>query len=44
MSVFKKYGISLPHHAASQAQMGTKVSLADAQPGDIWYSMQKMVG
>ena len=35
MSVFKKYGISLPHHAASQAQMGTKVSLADAQPGDL---------
>ncbi|MFQ9243707.1 MAG: NlpC/P60 family protein [Lachnospiraceae bacterium] len=35
MSVFKKYGISLPHHAASQAQMGTKVSLTDAQPGDL---------
>jgi cell wall-associated hydrolases (invasion-associated proteins) len=35
MSVFKKYGISLPHHAASQAQMGTKVSLADTQPGDL---------
>ena len=35
MSVFKKYGISLPHHAASQSQMGTKVSLADAQPGDL---------
>ena len=35
MSIFKKYGISLPHHAASQAQMGTKVSLADAQPGDL---------
>ena len=35
MSIFKKYGISLPHHAASQAQMGTKVSLTDAQPGDL---------
>ncbi len=35
LSVFKKYGISLPHHAASQAQMGTKVSLADVQPGDL---------
>lgn len=35
LSVFKKYGISLPHHAASQAKMGTKISLAEAQPGDL---------
>ena len=35
ISIFNKYGISLPHHAASQAQMGTKVSLTDAQPGDL---------
>lgn len=35
MSIMKKYGISLPHHAASQAQMGTKISLAEAQPGDL---------
>lgn len=35
MSIFSKYGISLPHHAASQAQMGTKISLAEAQPGDL---------
>lgn len=35
LSVFKKYGISLPHHAASQAQLGTKVSLSEAQPGDL---------
>lgn len=35
MSVFAKYGIKLPHHAASQAGYGTKVSLAQAQPGDL---------
>lgn len=35
LSVFKKYGISLPHHAASQAQLGKKVSLSEAQPGDL---------
>ncbi len=35
MSVYKKYGISLPHHAASQAKLGRKVSLAEAQPGDL---------
>lgn len=35
MSIFKKYGVSLPHHAASQAQLGTKVTLAEAQPGDL---------
>ncbi|MCD8038004.1 MAG: NlpC/P60 family protein [Lachnospiraceae bacterium] len=35
MSIFKKYGVSLPHHAASQAQLGTKVSLSEIQPGDL---------
>lgn len=35
LSIFKKYGILLPHHAASQAKMGTKVSLKDALPGDL---------
>ena len=35
MSIYKKYGVSLPHHAASQAQMGTKVSLGEAKPGDL---------
>lgn len=35
MSIFKKYGVNLPHHAASQAQLGKKVTLAEAQPGDL---------
>lgn len=35
LSIFKKYGITLPHHAASQAQLGTKISLSEAQPGDL---------
>lgn len=35
LSIYKKYGISLPHHAASQAQLGTGVSLGEAQPGDL---------
>ena len=35
LSIFKKYGVSLPHHAASQAQLGTKISLSEAQPGDL---------
>lgn len=35
LSIYKKYGVSLPHHAASQAQMGTKVSLGEVQPGDL---------
>lgn len=35
LSVFKKYGVSLPHHAASQAQMGKKVSMSEIQPGDL---------
>lgn len=35
LSVFKKYGIDLPHHAATQAGYGTKITLAEAQPGDL---------
>ncbi|MCY0875978.1 MAG: NlpC/P60 family protein [Firmicutes bacterium] len=33
--VFAQFGISLPHSAAAQAQMGTPVSEADLQPGDL---------
>lgn len=35
LSIYKKYGVSLPHHAASQAQLGTKVDYNSAQPGDL---------
>lgn len=35
LSIFKKYGVSLPHHSGSQAQMGTKISLSEAKPGDL---------
>lgn len=35
MGIYSKYGVSLPHHAASQAQMGTKVDFGSAQPGDL---------
>ena len=35
LSILQKYGVTLPHHAASQAQLGTKISLSEAQPGDL---------
>lgn len=35
MSVFKKFGVKLSHHAASQAKEGTKISKSDLQPGDL---------
>lgn len=35
LSVFAKYGIYLPHSSRAQATMGTKVSVAEAQPGDL---------
>lgn len=35
LSIFKKYGVSLPHHSGSQAKMGTQVSLSEAKPGDL---------
>lgn len=39
LSIFGKYGYSLPHSSRAQANMGTKVSLAEAKPGDlVFYS------
>ena len=39
LSIFGKYGYSLPHSSRAQANMGTKVTLAEAKPGDlVFYS------
>jgi peptidoglycan DL-endopeptidase CwlO len=35
MSVFKNYGISLPHSSKAQAGCGTKITLSEAKPGDL---------
>lgn len=42
LSIFKKYGYSLPHHAASQAKLGTKISASELLPGDlVFYANSK---
>ena len=35
LSIFKKYGVSLPHSSRAQANCGTKISLSEAKPGDL---------
>ncbi len=35
MSVYAKYGVSLPHSSKSQAHCGSSVSLSEVQPGDL---------
>ena len=35
MSVYRHYGVSLPHSSYSMRRVGHKVSLKDIQPGDI---------
>lgn len=35
MSIYKKFGVKLSHHAASQAKEGVKISASDLQPGDL---------
>lgn len=35
LSIMKKYGITLPHSAAAQSNMGTKITMAEARPGDL---------
>ena len=34
-SVFRQFGVSLPRSSREQVNVGTKISLADAQPGDL---------
>lgn len=35
MSIFKKYGVSLPHSSRAQANCGTTIKVSEAQPGDL---------
>lgn len=35
LSVYAKYGISLPHSSRAQANMGTSINMSEARPGDL---------
>lgn len=35
MSIFKKYGVNLPHSSVAQANCGTTIKVSEAQPGDL---------
>lgn len=35
LSVYKKFGVKLPHHSGSQARMGRKIKTSELQPGDL---------
>lgn len=35
LSVFAKYGISLPHYSGAQAKQGTAISASELKPGDL---------
>lgn len=35
LSIFKKYGVSLPHSSRAQANCGATISLSEAKPGDL---------
>lgn len=37
LSIYKNYGIELPHYSKSQANYGTAISYQDAQPGDLLF-------
>lgn len=37
LSVYAKYGISLPHSSRAQANCGTRVSASNAKPGDLFF-------
>ena len=35
LSVFKNYGVSLPHSSKAQANCGTRIDVSEVQPGDL---------
>ncbi len=35
LSVFKKYGVGLPHSSVAQSGLGTTIKVSEAQPGDL---------
>ena len=35
LSVFAKYGVSLPHSSRAQANHGTKINASELKPGDL---------
>ncbi len=37
MSIYAKYGISLPHSSKAQANCGTRIDPANARPGDLFF-------
>ena len=37
MQVYARYGVSLPHHAASQPACGKRISPSEARPGDLFF-------
>lgn len=44
MSLYKKYGVSLPHSSRAQANCGTTIKVSEAQPGDlIFYGNGKSI-
>ena len=36
MQVYARYGVGLPHHAASQPAYGKRISASEAKPGDLF--------
>ncbi len=37
LSIFKKYGIILPHSSRAQANYGRKINASEAKPGDLFF-------
>ncbi len=35
LSIYAKYGYTLPHYSGSQAKCGTRIKMSEAQPGDL---------
>ncbi len=37
LSIYRKYGVSLPHSSKAQANCGTRIKASEAQPGDLFF-------
>ena len=44
MKVYEQFGYKLPHYSVSQSNCGTRINIADAKPGDLFFYYNPSLG
>ncbi len=44
MKIYEQFGYKLPHYSVSQSSCGTRINIADAKPGDLFFYFNDSLG